>query len=402
MRTSERDPPAVSAFTATSCLGAGVEAHRDALRAGRSGLAPCRFMGLPLETWVGEVAGVDAERLPPALTDYDCRNNRLAWLGLQQDGFADAVRATVDRVGAARTGVYLGTSTSGLLSTELAYRARDPATGALPAWFRYAQTHNMASLASFVAQAFAIEGPRQVVSTACSSSAKAFGAAWRALAAGLIDAAVVGGVDSLCLTTLYGFRSLELLSREPCRPFDAERSGISIGEAAAFALLVRGEAADPVAPRLVGCGESSDAHHMSAPHPSGLGAERAMRAALAMADIAPATVDYVNLHGTATPSNDLAEDAAVRAVFGEATPVSSTKGAHGHTLGAAGGLEAAISLLCLHDGFMPAGLNTRARDPALGCNYLLAPRTGPLACVASNSFGFGGSNCTLVFARGAR
>jgi 3-oxoacyl-[acyl-carrier-protein] synthase I len=387
-------PLVISAYTATTALGAGCAATLDGLRSQRSGLAPVRFMGLPLPTWTGEVDGVDAIALPAPLAEFDCRNNRLAWLGLQQDGFLDAVVAARKRWGGRRVGVFLGTSTSGLLQTELAYRAREPG-GALPAEFLYGPTQNTYSLAAFVAQALQLHGPSWVVSTACSSSAKVFGNAARLIAAGLIDAAVVGGVDSLCLTTLYGFNSLELLAPDICRPWDARRNGLSIGEAAAFALVER----ESLAPRgwLLGVGESNDGHHMSTPHPEGAGAIAAMRGALADAGVQPDAIDYINLHGTATPSNDAAEDRAVGEVFGRGTPCSSTKGATGHTLGAAGGVEAVIALLALHHGLMPAGLNLQQRDEALRSSYLVENREAPLRHVLSNSFGFGGSNASLVF-----
>lgn len=401
MSGARAQPVAVTDYTLATALGAGRAATLAALREGRSGLARRAFETARLDTWIGEVAGVDAQRLPSALADYDCRNNRLAWLGLHADDFAASLRRARERHGAGRVGVFLGTSTSGILQTELAYRRRDPATGALPADFRYAQTHNSFSVADFVRCAFDLHGPAFVVSTACSSSAKVFGSAARMIGLGLIDAAVVGGIDSLCLTTLYGFNSLELLSSDICRPWDAERRGLSLGEAAAFALLERGEGAGAQA-WLLGVGESSDGHHMSSPHPEGAGAAEAMRAALAQAGLAPSQIDYLNLHGTATPNNDAAEDQAVRAVFGEQLPCSSTKGATGHTLGAAGGVEAAIALLALQHGLMPAGPNRSTPDPALRCNYLDAPRSAPLRVVASNSFGFGGSNACLVFGAGER
>lgn len=388
------NPVAISAYTVTSALGLGLESTLAALREMRSGLAPVKFLDLPLPTWVGEVAGVDAVRLPAALADFDCRNNRLAWLGLQQDGFVEAVAAARARWGADRVGVFLGTSTSGLLQTELAYRRRQ-ADGSLPADFRYGPTQNTYSVAAFAAQALDLHGPSWVVSTACSSSAKVFGTAARLMQLGLIDAAVVGGVDSLCLTTLYGFNSLELLSDEICRPWDGARKGLSIGEAAAFALLER-ETTHPQG-WLLGVGESNDGYHMSTPHPEGAGAIAAMRGALASAGLQPSDIDYINLHGTATPSNDAAEDNAVRQVFGTGTPASSTKGATGHTLGAAGGVEAAISLLALQHGLMPAGLNVQDRDPALQLDYLRSNREVPVKRVLSNSFGFGGSNASLVF-----
>jgi 3-oxoacyl-[acyl-carrier-protein] synthase-1 len=296
--------------------------------------------------------------------------------------------------------VLLGTSTSGILQTEQAYRRRDPVTGALPDDFRYRTTHNTYSVADFVRTAFNLEGPAVVVSTACSSSAKVFASAARMIAAGLIDAAIVGGVDSLCLTTLYGFNSLELLASEPCRPYDAGRNGLSIGEAAAFILLQRpADSLDADAVLLLGAGESSDAHHMSSPHPEGLGARMAMEAALTAAGLQRGDIDYINLHGTATPSNDAAEGKAVATLFGNQVPCSSTKGATGHTLGAAGGLEAIISALALQHGFLPGGVNTRCVDPGIPIQYLTANRQRAPRRVLSNAFGFGGTNCSLILGR---
>jgi 3-oxoacyl-[acyl-carrier-protein] synthase-1 len=391
-------PLALSAFTASSALGTGRAATLEALREGRGGLRHTGFDVIDAPMWLGAAAGVDEERLPPALAAWDCRNNRLAWQGLQADGFAAQVEAARQRHGAHRVAVLLGTSTSAILQTEMAYRRRDAATGALPADFRYPQTHSTGSVAAFVREALALQGPAAVVSTACSSGAKVFAQAARWIQLGLIDAAVVGGVDSLCLTTLCGFNALELLSPEICRPWDAGRHGLSIGEAAAFALLER-EADAPA--WLLGCGESSDAHHMSTPHPEGAGAVAAMQQALASAGLVPTDIDYLNLHGTGTPSNDAVEDLAVRAVFGDALPCSSTKGGTGHTLGAAGALEAVICALALQHGLLPGGLNRTAPDPALRSRYLDAPRPASPRRVASNSFGFGGSNACLVFGRSA-
>jgi 3-oxoacyl-[acyl-carrier-protein] synthase-1 len=389
-------PLPITHATLSTALGTGCEAHRTAIQAGRTGLRPCRFEDVTLPGWIGVVDAVETTHLPAALAEHDCRNNRLAWLGLQQDGFIEAVAAARARWGAHRVAVLLGTSTSGILQTEQAYCRRAP-DGALPADFHYAQTHNTYSLAGFVCAALGLTGPSWVVSTACSSSAKVFGDAARLIEAGWADAAVVGGVDSLCLTTLYGFNSLELFSPEICRPWDAHRSGMSLGEASAFALLQRQPASD-AAPFgwLRGVGESNDGHHMSTPHPEGLGAIAAMRQALAEAGLAPEQIDYINLHGTATPNNDAAEDRAVAAVFGAGVPCSSTKGATGHTLGAAGGVEAVLSLLALQDQLMPGGLNLRQRDPALQAAYLSENRRAPLRHVLSNSFGFGGSNASLV------
>jgi 3-oxoacyl-[acyl-carrier-protein] synthase-1 len=385
---------AITDYTVTSAIGTGRAATLAALRDGRSGLAQHTFETAALDTWIGEVPGVDTTQVPPALAAYDCRNNRLAWLGLQADSFDASVAAARARHGARRVAVVLGTSTSGILSSEQAYRRRDPA-GALPSDFHYAGTHNTGSLSAFVREALGLAGPAFVISTACSSGAKAYAAAGRLIELGLVDAAVVGGVDSLCLHTLYGFDSLELLSPDVCRPWDADRRGISLGEGAAFALLER----DAARPRgwLLGAGESSDGYHMSSPHPEGAGAAEAIRAALAAARIGPDDIDYLNLHGTGTAGNDAAEDLAVRSVFGTRVPCSSTKGATGHTLGAAGAIEAAIALLALEHGVMPGGRNRRTPDPALGARYLDATVEARLRIVASNSFGFGGSNACLVF-----
>lgn len=392
-------PLHLSAYTMTSALGAGLTPTLDALQAQRSGVRPARWETMDLPTCLGEVSGIDDLDWPAHLRPYDCRNNRLAELGLLQDGFVDAVEAAITRHGARRVGVFLGTSTSGIHSSELAYRHRNPADGSLTDSLDYRRTHNTYSVADYVRTRFGLSGPAVVVSTACSSSAKVFGNAQRMMACGLIDAAIVGGVDSLCLTTFYGFNSLQLVSKQPCRPYDAARDGISIGEAAAFVLLERGEQAPAGAIVMSGIGESSDAHHMSAPHPQGLGARLAMLAALDMAGLQPAQVGYINLHGTATPSNDAAEGHAVHELFGASTPCSSTKGHTGHTLGAAGGVEAIVCALALAHDIAPGGCGTEALDPALHINYLLRNQEGPLKHVLSNSFGFGGSNCSLVLSK---
>ncbi len=388
-------PLAIADYTVVSALGAGRAANLAALLEARTGLARQNFESAALDTWLGVVESLDQVALPAALEAFDCRNNRLAELALRSDGFAERVRAAATRHGAQRIGVFLGTSTAGILNTEIAYRQRDPVSGALPAWLNYEQTHNTFSVARYVRAALGLTGPAFVVSTACSSSSKVFAAAARLIGLGLIDAAVVGGVDSLCMTTLYGFKSLELLAHDICRPWDARRNGLSLGEGAALLLLERD--ADSPAAWLLGCGESSDGHHMSSPHPEGAGAALAMRAALLDAGLPARAVDYLNLHGTGTPNNDAAEDLAVCAVFGAELPCSSTKGATGHALGAAGGIEAAIVLLALQHGVLPAGLNAGQPDPALRANYQHQPLRQRLGVAASNSFGFGGTNACLLF-----
>ena len=386
-------PLGITAYTATSALGRGTGAMLAALRAGKGGLRPNDFDRADVPAYIGRVAGLEDAPLSGALAPFDCRNNRLAQLGLAQDDFADAVARARSRYGAKRVAVLLGTSTSGILQTELAYRARS-AGGELPPGFDYRHGQNLFSVTDFVRRSLALEGPAMTISTACSSSAKVFAAAARYIEAGVADAAVVGGVDSLCLTTIHGFTSLQLVSEEPCRPFDAARKGMTIGEGAGYALVER-RSADIV---LEGYGESSDAHHMSTPHPDGEGALRAMRQALERAGVDPSAVDYVNAHGTATPANDRAEDRALARLFGNRVPVSSTKGFTGHTLGAAGIVESIVCFLALEHGFVPATLNTSAVEPGLESQIVLQTRGARVRRALTNSFGFGGSNCSLVFA----
>ena len=394
-------PLAVTAYTATTALGAGRSRLLDALLERRTGLQPCRFAPFgevhAVETWIGEVEHLDEAALPQAWQAFDCRSNRLAWLALQQDGMLEAVRNAVERYGAYRVAVIVGTSTSGLLEAEGAYRLA--VDDRLPQTFHYDKTLNVYSLAALLAGALGVRGPSYSVSTACSSSSKVFAAAARMLAAELVDAVLVAGVDTHCLTTLHGFRGLDLLSSMPCRPYDRDRDGISLGEGAGFALLERSHAARGSAVALLGYGESSDAHHMSAPHPNGLGAELAMRQALAHAGIAAADIGYVNLHGTASQANDLTEGMAVHRVFGDAVPTSSTKGWTGHLLGAAGIVEAVISMLAIERGFLPGTLNLSTQDPQCRNQVLVDGARRSVDFVLSNSFGFGGSNSSLVLGR---
>ncbi|MET0089454.1 MAG: beta-ketoacyl-[acyl-carrier-protein] synthase family protein [Candidatus Thiodiazotropha sp.] len=387
-------PLKISHYTLTNALGQGKSSALQALQSGHSGLRPCDLEGVDLETWIGRVPELENLPLPDAWQAYDCRNNRLALLGLQQDGFLQAVDAAKARYGVERIGVFIGSSTSGIATTEIAYRDRQD--DRLPADFTPATTHNIASPCHFVRLALGLNGPALAISTACSSSATVFAAADRYIRSGLCDAAIVGGIDSLCLTTLYGFNSLDLISDRPCRPWDGSRNGINIGEAAGYALLEKSPEGESSL-QLLGFGESSDAYHMSTPHPQGDGALAAMNQALQSAGLTPSQIDYVNLHGTATRSNDASEDRAVCRLFEHCPPCSSTKGFTGHTLGAAGITEAVFSLLCLEAGWMPQSLQTESRDPELGANILLQPQSAPLRHVLSNSFGFGGNNCSLIF-----
>lgn len=396
----QRIPPLkISAFTATTALGTGKAALLEGLEQSRSGLRANDF-GEPAEqrlaTFIGRVDGVEDVTLPPELATWDCRNNRLAWKGLNADGFIEAALAARERYGAHRVAVIVGTSTSSIGDTELAYTQID-AEGRFPERMRHSELHTTHSLGLFVAAALGLEGPNETLSTACSSSAKVFASAERLMRLGLIDAAVVGGVDTLCGSVLFGFNSLELVSNKPCQPFDVDRGGISLGEAAGFALLEKGSGAL----ELLGYGEASDAHHMSTPHPEGAGAERALNDALARAGLAPDAIDYINMHGTASAKNDEVEAALVARRFPARTHASSTKGFTGHTLGAAGIVEAVVSLLALETGLMPGTVNSVTPDPVCGPQIRLQPAKGEVRYALSNSFGFGGNNCALIFGKGA-
>jgi len=387
-------------FTVTTAAGCGNQANLDALLNGTTGLRHNDFLDVDLDTMIGRVAGIEAQGLPAHLHNYQCRNNQLAYLALQQDNFNAHIEQAKTHYGADRIGIFLGTSTSGILDSELAYQSETfRSTGLLPETIHFSEQHNSFSIASFVRTLYQLRGPAQVVSTACSSSAKVFASAARYIELGLCDAAIVGGVDSLCLTTLYGFNSLELVAKDLCRPADIDRQGLSIGEAAAFVLLEKAEHCHsqqtPI--YLRGYGESSDAWHMSSPHPEGRGALQAMQQALRNAQIAAETIDYVNLHGTATPVNDQMEDRALAQLFTSPVACSSTKGWTGHTLGAAGGVEAIFSALCIEHNFMPQSLNTSSVDPSFSQHILTQTRQATVHTVASNSFGFGGNNCCLIF-----
>lgn len=402
-------PLAIRAWTATTALGRGVQAQQSALLERRSGLrrndfGPANADGVPLPCWIGRVDGLEDAALPARFAPWDCRNNRLAWLALQADGMLDAVADALARHGADRVALVLGTSTASIGATEEAYRHLQPGADGTPAFppaLARPILHTVHSLGEFVQRATGARGPCITVATACSSSAKVFAQATRLIQAGVVDAALVGGVDTLCGSVLYGFNSLQLVSPEPCRPFDADRDGLSLGEAGGFALLERASA-DRDALQLLGYGESSDAHHMSSPHPQGLGALQAMTEAMARAGIAPAEVGYLNLHGTSTPANDRIEAAAVASlfptgVFPAGLHASSTKGWTGHTLGAAGIVEAVFSLLALKHGTLPGILNSTSPDPACGPQIRFANAQSPIRVAMSNSFGFGGNNASLVF-----
>jgi 3-oxoacyl-[acyl-carrier-protein] synthase-1 len=390
-------PLAIRAYTATTALGRGRDAQAEALRERRSGLRRNDFGKAPLDTWIGRVEGLEDAALPADLAAWECRNSRLAWLALQHDGVMEAVARSKHRHGAERIAVVLGTSTSSIGATEQAYERLD-SEGRFPPDLARPQVHTPHSLGGFVQDALQLRGPCVTVATACSSSAKVFAQASRLIDAGLADAALVGGVDTLCGSVLFGFNSLELVSAQPCRPFDAARNGLSLGEAGGFALLERAVNGEPGL-QLRGYGESSDAHHMSAPHPDGLGAHLAMRDALARAGIDAADVGYLNLHGTATPVNDAIEARAVAALFPPSLHASSTKGWTGHTLGAAGIVESVFALLALERGELPGILNSDTPDPGNGPQIRFDNAARDIRHAMNNSFGFGGNNCSLVFGR---
>ncbi len=391
---SSISPVCVSAYTSTSALGVGRAAWLAAIESGAGGLRINRLGVDPLKTWVGEVDGLD-KPLPSGLKDWDCRNNRLAWLGLLGDDFVTQAMRARERFGATRVGVVMGTSTSSIGATEEAYAQRD-AQGRFPDALANPRLHTLHSLGAFVQEALGLQGPCVTLSTACSSSAKAFAVAERWLRLGLADAVVVGGVDTLCGNVLYGFHALQLLSPEPCLPFDVNRAGINLGEAAAYALLEKGDGAL----QLLGYGESSDAYHLSAPHPEGRGAERALDDALTRSALTASSVDYLHLHGTASQQNDAVEAALVNRRFEPHTHASSTKGWVGHTLGTAGALGAVVCLLSIETGWMPGTANTLVLDPVCGPQIKQRAARGAVRVAAAHAFGFGGSNCVLVFGAG--
>lgn len=335
---------------------------------------------------------------PAALARYDCRNNRLLLAALAQ--IAPAIDAARERYGADRIGVVLGTSTSGVEAAEAAFVYHAQA-GELPDNFNYRQME-IGTAAPFAAAALGVQGPAFTISTACTSSAKAFASAHRLLQLQLCDAVVVGGVDSLCELTVQGFASLESTSGVRTNPMSVNRSGINVGEGAAVFLMSRDEAAV----RLAGLGESSDAHHISSPDPQGAGGELALREALADAGIAPSALGYVNLHATATRKNDEMEAKLMARVFPDGVATSGTKPLTGHQLGAAGATELGFAWLTLarDDVPLPRHLWDGEADPALPALDLVESerflRRGTGAqYVMSNSFAFGGSNVSLILAR---
>ncbi|WP_136069319.1 beta-ketoacyl-ACP synthase [Modicisalibacter radicis] len=387
-----RTPCRLSPPGVVCSLGDDNERIVEALFAGRRGLAvsdaftPGRALPLGrVETALGDTAGWPADHLS--------RNNRLLALALARLG--ESLDAALARYPRDRIGVVIGTSTSGIGETEAAL-ATAGREAPLPDDFRYAR-QELGAPARFVAERLGLTGPVYALSTACSSSARALASARRLLLSGECDAVIAGGGDSLCRLTVNGFASLEAVSDHPCLPFSVNRDGINLGEAAALFVVT----AEPGGIQLTGVGESADAYHISAPRPDGSGALAAMRGALAQAGLAPHQVDYLNLHGTGTPHNDRMEALAVNALFDGSPPASSTKALTGHTLGAAGALEAAFCWLALERGRLPRHVYDGAYDPELAPLALVgddAPARPPCHAL-SNSFAFGGNNASLLLSR---
>lgn len=386
----------VSAYTATSALGHGISSIQKSISGRESGLRPNDLPNCDIETWIGRVDGVEDVILPAHLQHLHSRNNQLAWLGLQQDNLLELIDEHKARLGAGRIGVIMATSTSSIGRTEDAYADM---ADELDWSSEYCQpeVHNLHSPGIFVAQATGLKGPSMTISTACSSSAKVFASAARWIRFGLVDAVLVGGIDSLCLSVMYGFNSLELLSPNPCRPLDSRRDGISLGEAAGFAILTKAEFSPEAGIAMLGYGESSDAYHMSHPHPEGKGAILAVDQALRIADLKADDIDYINMHGTASVANDQIETFALAQRFKPSTLASSTKGWTGHTLGTAGMMEAVITMEAMRNDLAPGTLNCEQVDAGFDFPVLLENTPAKIRYAMSNSFGFGGNNAALIF-----
>lgn len=385
-------PIPITGAAVCNALGTDWESVREALNGGRTGLTPCEIP-LPFSTYAGAIPGVLPD-LPPVLGGWQTRAAQVAFLMASQ--LEAPLQRARERWQPHRIGVLLGTSTAGADATEDAYK-QFIQTGALPDEYDLWRHHTYGAVLHVVRELTGATGPAWMVSTACTSSAKVIASAKRMMEADVIDAAIVGGVDTLCAMTLSGFYSLGALSEELCRPFSADRKGINIGEGGAFLLMERTGDAQAL---IEGVGESSDAYHVSAPHPDGLGAETAMQRALADAGCAAADVDHVNAHGTGTRLNDSAEGKAVARVFGAELPVVSTKGYTGHTLGGAGATEAAFAMMAIETGTVPCALRVEPLDDALEIHVPTTPLVQKVQRVVSNSFAFGGNNISVVV-RGA-
>lgn len=385
-------PLAVTGYATCNALGLTRAEVVDALYNGRTGLTKPPF-DLPFNTVSGVVRSPLPD-LPPELEAWSTRPARMSAALCAQ--LESQLRVARERYAPHRIGVLLGTSTAGAEATEAAYRAFVE-HGSLPTGYDFRRQHTYGAILDVVKRLAGVSGPSWMISTTCTSSAKPLASAMRLIQAGVIDAALVGGIDTLCAMTLTGFNSLAALSDEHCRPFSSARKGINIGEGGSFLLVERTTSAgDNVHALLEGVGESSDAYHISAPHPEGLGAQTAMERALAQAGCDASAVDHVNAHGTGTPLNDIAESKAISRVFGDDVPVVSTKGYTGHALGGAGAIEAVFSIIAIEEGFLPASLGATPLDPRITINVKPERRTGTFKRVLSSSFAFGGNNVCVI------
>ncbi|HBS79144.1 MAG TPA: beta-ketoacyl-[acyl-carrier-protein] synthase II [Pseudomonas sp.] len=377
-------------------LGRGkAEVARRLLAGDSSGMQPHPQTIAGRSLPVGAVTG-ELPSLGNAPLQHVTRNNQLLLAALGE--IEPKLHEAISRFGPSRVGVVMGTSTSGIQEATqgIARLTRD---GHLPSSYHYSH-QELCAPASFVSERLQLSGPSYSISTACTSSARALLSAKRLLDAGICDAVICGGVDTLCDLTLRGFSALEATSAQLCNPFSANRDGINIGEAAAVFLMTRERS--PIA--LLGGGASSDAHHISAPDPQGLGAIESMSKALSSAGTLPEQIRYLNLHGTATRHNDAMESLAVAKVFPTGVPCSSTKPLTGHTLGAAGALEAAFCWLTLSEHnpeqLLPPHRWDGEHDTDLPQLNLTAVGTNAVASrprrMMSNSFAFGGNNISLI------
>ncbi len=341
--------------------------------------------------WAGVVSEVESQRFED-FGLYDTRLNRLIALALDDPELKRSLSSFIAR--GLKIGIVFGTSTSGIESTEFAYRKR-MTDGAWGSGYSYRNQHAMNSPIDFIRRHAGIGvGPSMVISTACSSSLRVFGLARSWLQLGIVDAVLVGGGDSLCSSTLLGFNALQLISERKCMPFDQARTGISIGESAGFALLHK----ETEKLYLAGVGGSLDSYHMSSPCPDGAGAADAMRRALDMANLSASDVDYVNCHGTGTQNNDLAEARALAGVFqGADTRCSSTKGITGHTLGGAGITEAIISMMAIDHGLLPGNVGAVSPIDEVDRRLVLSAESKAVNTAMCNNFGFGGNNYSAIF-----
>jgi len=381
-------PLLVTGYSMLSALGMGRQQHLDALKNGKTGLGPSPIP-LDFDTATGAVR-VDLPELPTHMEAWSTRLARMAAALLAE--IDEPLRRAREKWRPERIAILLGTSTAGAETTEVAYKDYVEG-GKFPRDYDFQRQHTFGAVLTVVRELTGCTGPSWMASTACTSSGKTFATAQRMIEADIIDAAIVGGLDTLCTMTLQGFNSLQALDRVACRPFRKTRSGISIGEGGAFALVERKGDARVL---IEGIGETSDAYHISAPHPEGLGAQAAMRDALAAAGKKPENIDHVNAHGTGTTLNDTAEANAIKLVLGTDVPCVSTKAYTGHTLGAAAALEMAFSSCAIEEGFLPPAIGDGEIDPKIDVCIPTELTTGTFNRVLSNSFAFGGNNVSLL------